>query len=102
VLALSLAREDASPAPERDDSIIPAAAINAALTTRFRGTASNEWPPISKVRQGRSPQTEQHGLEPARAPSQSSIDLPPIHIRFDADESALNDGSSSTRVCSTG
>jgi hypothetical protein len=76
--------------------------MSAALTIRSSGIVSNVLPPVSRVRQGRSPQTEQHGLLPTLAPSHSSIGLPAIQIRFDSDGSALKACSSSASVLRTG
>lgn len=62
------------------------------------GISSRTASPITIVRQGSSPQTEQHLLLPTLAPIHSSIGFPAIQMRFDWAESFLNVPSLISRI----
>lgn len=78
------------------------AATKAALRKSLSGIVSKVVPSTSTVRHSDVPQTEQQGLLPTFAPSQSSIGLPAIQMRLDSDGLALNDFSSISLISSFG
>ena len=74
----------------------------AAARKSSSGMDSKVVPPIATVRHSDVPHTEQHGLLPTVAPSHSSMGLPAIHMRLDAEGFALKVRSSSARISSCG
>ena len=82
--------------------INPAAAMSAAFMITASGMSSKTAPSTSIVRQGASPQTEQHLLLPTPAPIHSSIGLPAIQMRFDWAEMLLNELSPISRTSRIG
>lgn len=76
--------------------------MSAAFMITASGMSSKTAPSTSIVRQGSSPQTEQHLLLPTPAPIHSSIGLSAIQMRFDWAGSFLNEPSLTSRTSRIG